>query len=79
MSICYVNQNAYLQEHEIDDAVDGSKRYAVHRDADGVITLTPRENLGQRELYLLEDPELLASVNRGITDIQDGRFTKRTF
>lgn len=78
MSTLFDSSNDYVDLSEpcaLADMAGDTKRYVAHKDADGVITLIPAGNLGERELFLLEDPELLASVNRGIQDIQDGRYT----
>lgn len=78
MTTTFDSRNDYVDLTEpcaLADMAGGTKRYVAHKDADGVITLIPSGNLGERELFLLENPQLLAAVNRGIQDIQDGRYS----
>lgn len=80
MSTVCDNWNDYVDLSEpraLADMAGETTRYVAHKDADGVITLIPAGNLSERENFLLEAPALLAAVNRGIADIQDGRFVTR--
>ncbi|MQA07762.1 MAG: hypothetical protein GEU98_04250 [Pseudonocardiaceae bacterium] len=47
-------------------------RYAVSRNADGAILLTPLASIPQRELLVWENDELRASLFRGLADAAEG-------
>lgn len=48
-------------------------RYEVSISDDGDILLTPLATIPARERYIWENPEVMASIDRGIADIEAGR------
>lgn len=48
-------------------------RYAVSVSDDGDILLTPLVSIPAREQWLWDHPEVMASIDRGIADIEAGR------
>jgi len=54
-------------------------RYAVSRNADGAILLTPLVSIPKRELLVWENDELRASLFRGLADAADGNVRPLTW
>ncbi|MGH3386003.1 MAG: hypothetical protein ACRDO1_15620 [Nocardioidaceae bacterium] len=48
-------------------------RYAVAKNADGVILLVPLASIPKRELLVWENDELRASLFRGLADAAEGK------
>ncbi|MFC7344862.1 hypothetical protein [Saccharopolyspora griseoalba] len=55
----------------------GSERFAVAKNAEGQILLTPVTSIPTRELKVWEDEELRASLLRGLVDADHGRVRAR--
>ena len=43
---------------------------------DGDVLLRPRTAIPTRELWVHQNPEILKSIQEGIKDLKEGRFTK---
>lgn len=54
-----------------------AERYAVAKNDDGQILLTPVTSIPTRELLIWEDDELRASLARGMADAAAGRVRSR--
>lgn len=50
-----------------------NERYAVAKNADGAILLTPLASIPKRELLVWENEELRASLFRGLADAAEGK------
>jgi len=48
-------------------------RYAVSTNDDGEILLTPIVSIPKRELIIWKNPDLMASIQRGLLDAAEGR------
>lgn len=56
--------------------VHDGDRFSVQVNGDGQILLTPLASIPKRELIVWENPELLASVMRGLQQAADGNVSK---
>ncbi len=54
-----------------------SERFAVARNAEGQILLTPLASIPRRELLIWEDEQTRASLQRGMLDAAEGRVRRR--
>jgi hypothetical protein len=53
------------------------RRYLIQEAADGEIRLIPVVSIPAREMILLQRPDLVASLERGIADAEAGRLVDR--
>ena len=51
----------------------GISSYRVHEEADGRLILEPFSEIPARERWVYENPEVLASLERGLKDSAEGR------
>jgi hypothetical protein len=51
--------------------------FRVHVEADGRLVLEPFAEIPMRERWIYENPEISASIDRGITDVKAGRVISR--
>ena len=53
----------------------GISSYRIHEQADGRLILEPFTEIPARERWVYENPEILASLERGLKDAAEGRTT----
>ena len=51
--------------------------FRVHIEADGKLVLEPFAEVPMRERWIYENPEISASIDRGIADAKAGRVVSR--
>ena len=51
----------------------GVSSYRIHEQADGRLILEPFTEIPARERWVYENPEILASLERGLKDAAEGR------
>ena len=54
-------------------------RYEVSVSEDGDILLTPVVSIPARERIIWERPEIMASLDRGIAEVEAGRVVRRSY
>ena len=55
----------------------GVSSYRIHIEADGKLFLEPFAEIPMRERWIYENPEISASIDRGIADAKAGRVVSR--
>jgi hypothetical protein len=55
------------------DAARPVQSFKVYRNGDGDLLLRPEVTVPAREAWVYENPKILASLQRGIKDIEEGR------
>ncbi|HYZ56533.1 MAG TPA: hypothetical protein VE733_23980 [Streptosporangiaceae bacterium] len=53
------------------------RRYRVERNVDGVLLLIPVVSIPEREMIVWRDPELAASIRRGLEQAERGETVER--
>ena len=56
-----------------DKTVSPIKSFQVYQNKDGDILLRPEVSIPAREAWVYESPKVLASLKRGIKDVEEGR------
>jgi hypothetical protein len=59
--------------------VSENTRYAVSVSDDGDLLLSPLVTIPARERVIWDRPEIMALIDRGISDVEAGRVTRMSF
>lgn len=55
----------------------GVSSFRIHKEENGRLVLEPYAEIPLRERWIYENPEVLASIDRGLADAQAGRVVSR--